>query len=110
MARADQLQRGIQRYVNEEIIEKQNLSNWQKFAAATALGAALPHIKKDVEIDAIYRSAKEQFAAMPGGLTLTKADMMQIHPIVGACAGMLMDSITFSEADLDKLYRYILEG
>lgn len=108
MATAIQLRRGIQRYINEELI--QNMTGWQQFAAATALGAAMPQIKNDMDIEPVYRSAKEQFAARPAGVTVTKADMMQMHPIIGAVAGTIMDSITFKESDLDKLYRYIMEG
>ena len=108
MATAIQIRRGIQRYVNEELV--QNMTGWQQFAAATALGAIVPQIKSDVDIEPIYHSAKEQFAARPAGVTLTKADMVQMHPVIGAIAGSLMDSITFREGDLDKLYRYITEG
>jgi glycerol kinase len=38
MAKAHAIQRGIQRYVNEEFLG--GMSGWQQFAAATALGAA----------------------------------------------------------------------
>lgn len=108
MAKAHAIQRGIQRYVNEEFLG--DMSGWQQFAAATALGAALPLIKSDIDIEPIYRSAKEQMATHPAGVTMTKADMMQLHPLIGTVAGTLMDSVTFREADIDKLYRYIMEG
>lgn len=108
MATAAQLQRGIQRYVNEEFLN--GMSGWQQFAAATALGAALPKLNTDIDIEPIYHSAKEQMTKHPSGITLTKADMVQMHPLIGTIAGAFMDSVTFREADLDKLYRYIMEG
>lgn len=108
MARAEQIQRGIQRYVNEEFLA--GMSGWQQFAAATALGAALPLIKNETDIEPLYRSAKEQIQQHPAGVTMTKADMVALHPLLGTVAGVMIDSVTFREADIDKLYRYIMEG
>lgn len=108
MARADQIQRGIQRYVHEEFLD--GMSGWQRFAAATALGAALPMIKGDIDIEPVYRSAKEQIQQHPTGVTMTKADMVALHPLLGTVAGTMIDSVTFRESDIDKLYRYIMEG
>lgn len=108
MARPEQIRRGVERYVSEEFLA--GMSGWQQFAAATALGAALPHINKDIDIEPIYQSAVEQMNRRPGGITLTKDDMKQMHPVLGMLAGMIVDSVTFKMHDLEKLYQYIMEG
>lgn len=108
MARPEQIRRGIERYVNEEFIG--GMSGWQQFAAATALGAALPQIKKEIDIEPIYQSAMEQISRRPGGITITKEDMQQMHPVFGTLAGMIMNSVTFRGDDIERLYRYIEEG
>lgn len=108
MARPEQIRRGLERYVNEEFVG--NMSGWQQFAAATALGAALPHIKKEIDIEPIYQSAMEQISRRPGGIVISKEDMKTMHPVLGALAGMIVDSVTFRAEDIEKIYRYIMEG
>lgn len=108
MASPEQIRRGIERYVNEEFLA--NMSGWKQFAAATALGAALPHIQKDIDIEPIYQSAMQQINQRPDGVTLTKEDMQQMHPVLGSLAGTIASSVTFKTADVEKLYQYITEG
>lgn len=108
MANAEQIRRGIERYVNEEFVS--NMSGWQQFAAGTALGVILPKIKGEVDVEEIYRSAVEQISRRPEGITLTKKDMQQLHPVIGTMVGAIISSVTFRQSDIDKLYRYIMEG
>ena len=63
-----------------------------------------------INIEPIYQSAMEQMNRRPGGITLTKDDMKQMHPVLGMLAGMIVDSVTFKMHDLEKLYQYIMEG
>ena len=108
MARAEQIRRGIERYITEEYFR--NMSDLQQFAAGVALGVLLPNINKDIDIEPIYQSIMEQISRRPGGVTVTKDDIAKIKPAAGALVGMIMDSTTLTASDFNRLYQYIMEG
>lgn len=108
MVSADKIRRGVERYVNEEFIA--NTSGWRQFAAGTALGVLLPKISSDIDIETMYQAASDQMSKQPDGITITREDMQAMHPTAGTLIGALISSVTFRQSDLDKLYRYIMEG
>lgn len=103
---AAKVRRGIERYINEEFVSK--LTGAKQFLLAGGLGAFLPLIKDDVDVDTVYKAYRKQFETQPS-VTITKEDMQEFHPI-GAMLGGLIGPVTFNINDIDKLYRYIMEG
>lgn len=103
---AAKVRNGIERYINEEFVSK--MSGAKQFLLAGGLGAFLPMIKEDVDVETIYRSYRKQFDVQPT-LTVTREDMQELHPL-GALIGGMIGSVTFKVNDIDKLYRYIMEG
>lgn len=103
---AVKVRNGIERYINEEFISK--LSGVKQFMLAGGLGAFLPMIKDDVDVESIYRAYRKQFEIQPS-LTITKEEMQDLHPI-GAVLGGVIGPVTFKVNDIDKLYRYIMES
>lgn len=103
---AAKVRRGIERYLNEEFVCK--LSGTKQFLMGGAMGAVLPLIKEDMDVDTIYKSYRKQFEAQPS-VTITKEDMQDLHP-AGILVAGVVGPVTFKVNDLDKLYRYIMEG
>ena len=103
---AAKVRAGVSRYLQEEFIDK--LTGAKQFVMGTATGAVTQLIQSDVDIDWIYKSAKQQFQTKPS-VTITKEDLQDMHPMAGV-VGSLLGPVTINAADLDKLYRYIMEG
>lgn len=101
----EKVKAGIERYVREDILPKLG-NNWKAFAVSAALGSVLPLINKPIEMDGMFKSVREQMARQ-GQLTLTAADMREMHPVVGAIAGAVFPSVTFTMEDVDKIYSYM---
>jgi hypothetical protein len=112
MATITQIQNGIAKFIDEDIVPM--LPGWRKFAFGAGAGLMLSRtgeifekaksnelikmmgvIREDdtVDVDAIYREAKRQIA---------KAPITMDIPALG--------SITLRDSDIDKLYRLIING
>lgn len=106
MCSPDKVRAGIERYVRDDIIPKLEGSGWKIFAVNAALGAFLPRLKTEVDVDSIYHSVRAQMEKQ-GKLTLSAEDMRSMSPVLGSIAGAVFPSVTFTMEDVDKLYRYM---
>lgn len=102
----EKIKAGIERYVREDIIPKLEGSGWKVFAVSAAIGSILPMINKEMDIDTLYATIRAQMEKQ-GHLTLTAADMRDMHPVIGTIAGSIFPSVTFTVEDVDKLYSYM---
>ena len=112
MVNLNQLQNGIVKYIDNEIIP--NISGWQKWVFGAVVSTAMlkttnvfnvlkenPLIKMlevidendNIDIDTIYREFLKQ--AQKGAITFDV-------PMLGA--------LTLNSTDVEKMYRYIKEG
>lgn len=102
----EKIKSGIERYVREDILPKLEGSGWRVFAVSAALGAVLPRIDKEMDIDTLYATIRAQMEKQ-GHLTLSAEDMRSMHPVLGSIAGAVFPSVTFTLEDVDKLYSYM---
>ena len=112
MATITQIQNGIARFIDEDIVPM--LPGWRRFAVGAAAGLILARaggifndlknnefvkmlgvIREDdtVDLDSLYQEAKKQIAKAPLTMDL---------PGIGA--------ITLKDSDIDKLYRMIMNS
>lgn len=112
MIQIDQIQRGAAKYIEDEMISR--LTGWQKWVIGSAAALALSRtgeifntlsaneavkllgvIGEDnaIDIDKLYAVFKEQAKKSPVTFDV---------PLIGA--------VTLTEADVDKLYNYIMKG
>ena len=107
MIKSIAIRQGLEKYVTEEFMRK--TTGWKQFAIGAALGAFLPKLQADVDIEPIYASMKTQFQKSPD-LRLTAEDIRSMHPTIGPIAATIFGDVTFHEPDLDKLYNMIQEA
>ena len=107
MISADKIRAGINRYANEDFINK--MPGWRGFALGAALDMLLLKVP-DTDIEPIFQALRVRIDKYPEGVTLNADDMKSIHPTYGAMVSSLIEQVTFRRNDIDKIYRYIKEA